>query len=153
VDSLGSIGSDHAAMYITLALNPVYNARPSIKPGSDAYKAFIKDVRHAFLDARLNPFESIEQVNDTFTTLSEKCSSAFNDHSSIPHITSRSRPWWNDECKNALLTFRQTRTHDDRVTFYKCIKRTQRAFFDNIIQNVIDRSLLPSEVTCDLQVT
>ena len=55
-------------------------------------------------------------------------------------ITKHSKQWWNDECGWALDKYRMTRSPENWKIYKKVVKTTKRSFFNNKIQEVVNKS-------------
>jgi len=51
-------------------------------------------------------------------------------------VTTRSKEWWNDECRDALATYRRTGAKEDWHLFCSTTRSTKRSFFDDRIAEI-----------------
>ena len=58
-------------------------------------------------------------------------------------VTSCSKEWWNNKCRTALETYRQTGKWSDWSLFCSTTKQTKRQFFDNRITKIASTNKRP----------
>ena len=61
-------------------------------------------------------------------------------------ITKQSKSWWNEECNNALNTYQSSRSREYWKGFKNKVKATKQSFFDNQIQEIINKRRGPWEL-------
>jgi len=137
--------SDHAPFTITITIKEEYmmNTKLSLSKNSKQEEKFIKEVIYVFksLDTtNLIDRELIEQIVDKLPTSIEQ---AWNSNTRRAKITNHSRIWWNEDCRQFLNTYRESRSLEHWKLFKSIVKTTQRAFFDSKIQEVTNKSHRP----------
>ena len=58
-------------------------------------------------------------------------------------MTSRSKEWWNNECRTALETYRRTGEQSDWSSFRSTTRQAKRQFFDNRIAEIASTNKRP----------
>ena len=58
-------------------------------------------------------------------------------------VTSRSKEWWNNECRTALETYRRTGEQSDWSSFRSTTRQAKRQFFDNRIAEIASTNKQP----------
>ena len=61
-------------------------------------------------------------------------------------ISKPSKQWWSDECKRSLDNYRSSRSLENWKKFKKTIKDVKRFFFNNKIQEIVNKSRGPWEL-------
>jgi len=134
--------SDHTPLTITITIKEehVMNTKLSLSKNSEQEKEFIKEVICVFksLDTtNLIDHESLEQIINKLATSIKQ---AWNSNARRVKITKHSRIWWNEDCKQSLNTYRESRSLEHWKLFKSIVKTTKRAFFDSKIQEVTNKS-------------
>ena len=58
-------------------------------------------------------------------------------------VITRSKEWWNNECRTALETYRRTRERSDWFSFRSATRQVKRCFFDNRIAEIASTNKQP----------
>jgi hypothetical protein len=72
-------------------------------------------------------------------SLFEELERHFAHYAKVPNINQRSKPWWNEECRETLRAFQITRTRIDRKAYFRAIRQAKRTHFDKVIQDTCAR--------------
>ena len=102
-------------------------------------KAFIKDLINNISNINtsiLANFKSLENTVDSFTTAIER---AWEKNSKIVNISKHSKSWWDTNYSRDLEKYRLTRSLVDWKQFKKTVKSTKHLFFDQKIQEILNK--------------
>jgi hypothetical protein len=81
------------------------------------------------LDSVARIEEVLQGISDTFSLAWQKCAKEVT-------IMSRSKPWWNQECANAICQYREDRSPRKWKSFCCTMHKAKRVFFDAHIEEV-----------------
>src|SRR5882762_6358025 len=58
----------------------------------------------------------------------------------------RAKSWWNDECQEALISLRESKSLEDHKAFRAAVKAAKRAFFDALSEDIAVAKKRPWDV-------
>jgi hypothetical protein len=88
------------------------------------------------LDSVARIEEVLEGISDAFSLVWQKCAKEVT-------ITSRSKPWWNQECTEAICQYREDRSPRKWKSFCHTTCKAKRVFFDAHIEEVSETNMHP----------
>ena len=130
--------SDHAPLIVDLpiALENIQVHRKVLKQDSEEEVAFLLSVSEGLSQLDFSALDSVTGLD----MLSEAISGLFADcwatYAKRVTVTSCSKEWWNNECRTALETYRQTGEWSDWSLFCSTTRQAKRQFFDNRIAEI-----------------
>jgi len=71
---------------------------------------------------------------------------AWTKNAKISKISKHSKQWWIEDCSCSLDNYRSSRSLENWKKFKKIVKDTKRSFFDDKIQEVVNKSRSPWEL-------
>ena len=77
------------------------------------------------------------------TAVSRVISNAWEANARNITVTTRSKEWWNDECRDALAAYRHTGAREDWRLFRSTTRSAKRSFFDNRIAEIASTNKRP----------
>ena len=130
--------SDHVPILVSLPLSPDRGpeGRHSIKPDSDAEKAFVGDLAAGISAIDTRNLDSVERIDLEVDALSSVINNAWLQHSKEVRISKHSNPWWNDKCEQFLYQYHVLRTCEDYQAFCTVTKQAKRVFFDKRVGEI-----------------
>ena len=107
--------SDHAPLTITITIKEEYmmNTKLFLLKNSEQEEEFIKEVICVFklLDTiNLIDCELLKQIVDKLATSIKQ---TWNSNTRRVKITNHSKIWWNEDCRQSLNTYRESRSLED----------------------------------------
>ena len=134
--------SDHAPLTITIAIEEEYmmNTKLSLPKKSEQEEKFIKEVIGVFKLLDITNFGNCESLEQTVDSLTTSIKQMWKFNTRRVKIMKHSKIWWNDECRQSLNIYRESRSLEDWKSFKNIVKVTKRAFFDSKIQEVANKS-------------
>src|SRR6201995_2995341 len=121
--------ADHAS--IVLEMNPVQESislKKALPPGSEAYSRFIKDA------AAILTSSNVSDISETCTNIAD----AFNRHSIVIQ-EKKMNGWWTQQCSDAKLAYRISRSEADKSRWYKIMKQARNDFFCRKVKEANDK--------------
>ena len=107
---------------------------------SEQEEKFIKEVIGVFKLLDITNLGNCESLKQTVDSLAASIKQAWKSNTRRVKIMKHSKIWWNDECRQSLNIYRESRSLEDWKSFKNIIKVTKRAFFDSKIQEVANKS-------------
>ncbi|TFY73624.1 hypothetical protein EWM64_g10388, partial [Hericium alpestre] len=137
VDAIGRGASDHAVLTITLPLSPEFAPPPRIKRKSDEEASFLIAACGAFPPADDIVLDDADSVQVLCDTIFNSIKQAFQRYATTPKISTRSKRWWNDECREALRVYRDDRSQENRRAYFRMVRSVQKAHYQSVIDEVV----------------
>jgi len=95
---------------------------------------------HALNFSRL---DSVDDLDSLSIAVSRVISNAWKANARNIIVTTRSKEWWNDECRDALAAYRRTGAREDWHLFCSTTRSAKRSFFDNRIAEITSTNKHP----------
>jgi len=115
--------------------------------GSNEEKEFLADVTASFRVVLREDPNTPEQIEALSQLIANVFSSAWDANAKEATITSRSKPWWDEECAKTLSSYRNTKHISDWKSFRKAVKLAKRKFFDDKIEEIAVTNGRPWDLT------
>ena len=110
--------------------------RKVLKQDSKEEAVFLFSVSEGLSQLDFSALDSVAGLD----SLSEAISGLFADcwatYAKRITVTSHSKEWWNNKCRTALETYRQTGKWSDWSSFRSTTRQAKRQFFDNRIAEI-----------------
>jgi Endonuclease/Exonuclease/phosphatase family./Reverse transcriptase (RNA-dependent DNA polymerase). len=137
--------SDHAPLLVNLPISPenVRLRRMVLKRDSEEESAFLSSVNKGLRSLDFSGLDSTAGLDLLSRAISEVFSTAWASHARNITVTTRSKEWWNDECRLALETYRRTGERSDWRSFRSTTRQAKRCFFDNKITEIASTNKRP----------
>ena len=137
--------SDHAPLLLDLPILPenIHFSRKVLKHDSDKENNFLSSVTmglHALNFFRLNSVDDLDLLS---TTVSRVISNAWEINARNITVTTQSKEWWNDECRDALVAYRRTGAREDWHLFRSTTRSAKQSFFDDRIAEIASTNKRP----------
>ena len=137
--------SDHAPLLVNLPISPenICFSKKVLKRNSDKENNFLSSVT---MELRALNFSRLDSMNDLdllSRAISRVISSAWNANARNITVTTRSKEWWNDKCKDALATYRHTGARENWCLFCSTTRSTKWSFFDDRIAEIVSTNKCP----------
>ena len=142
------LSSDHTPLTVIIPLSKefVQSSKLILAPKSDQESQFIKDIISKFKDldtTSIKDINKLERVIKHFGTIIEQ---AWTKNTKKSKISKHSKQWWTEDCSCSLDNYRSSRSLENWKKFKKIVKDTKRFFFDDKIQEVVNKSRGPWEL-------
>jgi len=136
---------DHAPLTIKIDITEenIDSFKYSIMKNSEEESKFIEEVVHAIKSINTNDLSNSFKLKETTISLASRINHAWKANSKQIRITKQSKSWWNEECNNALNTYRSLRSRKNRKDFKNKVKATKQSFFDNKIKKIVNKKCGP----------
>ena len=137
--------SDYAPLIVDLSIasENIQMYRKVLKQDSKEQAAFLLSVSEGLSQLDFSALDFITGLD----MLSEAISGLFADcwatYAKRITVTSRSKEWWNNECRAALETYRWTGEQSDWFLFCSTTRQAKKQFFDNRIAEIASTNKQP----------
>jgi len=137
--------SDHAPLLVNLPISPknICFSRKVLKCNSDKENNFLSFVTIGLYALNFSKLDSVNDLDLLSKAISRIISNAWDANARNITITAHSKEWWNNECRNALATYKCTRAREDWHMFCFTTRSTKRSFFDNRIAEIVSTNKCP----------
>ena len=107
--------SDHAPLLVDLPISPenIHLRRKALKRDSEEENTFLLAVNMGLRALNFSGLDSTASLDLLAQAISQVFSRAWEANARNITVTSRSKEWWNDECKWALELYRCTRAREN----------------------------------------
>jgi len=107
--------SDHAPLLVDLPISPenICFSRKVLKHNSNEENNFLFSVTLGLRALNFSRLDSMDDLDLLSKAISRIISNAWDANARNITVTTRSKEWWNDECKDALTTYRCTGARED----------------------------------------
>ena len=85
----------------------------------------------------------MDDLNLLSKAISRVISNAWDANARNITVTTQSKEWWNDKCRDALATYRRTGAREDWRLFRSITRFAKRSFFDNRIAEIASTNKCP----------
>ncbi|PPR01421.1 hypothetical protein CVT26_015427 [Gymnopilus dilepis] len=127
---------------VALALIPRTSIISLPDENIEQFLSDIADSIKAINVAMLEP-TTPDQVDALAKAIATAFHGAWEEHTREVFNTNRSKPWWNAECKAAILKYRESGSSSDFNAFRKVCRKTKRIFFDACIHEIASTNKRP----------
>ena len=86
---------------------------------------------------------SVDDLDLLSTAVSRVISNTWDANARSITVTTRSKEWWNDECRDALAAYRRTGAREDWRLFRSTTRSAKRSFFDDRITEIASTNKCP----------
>ena len=95
--------SDHAPLLVDLSISPenIRFSRKVLKRDSDEENDFLSSVTMGLCALNFSRLDSVDDLDLLSTAVSRVISNAWEANARNITVTTRSKEWWNDECRDA----------------------------------------------------
>ena len=87
--------------------------------------------------------DSVDDLDLLSKAISRVISDAWDANAKNTTVTTQSKEWWNDECRDALATYRRTGARADWRLFRSTTRSAKRSFFDDRIAEIASTNKRP----------
>ena len=136
------LSSDYAPLIISIPIaeENVIVSKILIPKNSKQETAFVKEIITNFKNLNTSNLTDKDKLEDTVKLLELLIEQAWTKNVKRMRITKHSKQWWNKECGWTLNNYRITRSLENWKIFKKVVKTTKRLFFDEKIQEIVNKS-------------
>jgi len=142
------LSSDHAPLSIDIPISEevIQTSKLSLAPKSDQETAFIEDIILNFKNMDTSNINDTKKLECTVNQLGTFINQAWTKNAKKSKISKHSKQWWMEECSHSLNNYRASRSLKNWKKFKKVVKDIKRSFFDEKIQEVVNKSRGPWEL-------
>ena len=136
------LSSDHAPLSIDIPIfeEIIQMSKLTLAPKSDHKTAFIKDIILNFKILDMSNIKDISKLEQVVNQLGTIIDQAWMKNAKKSKISKHSKQWWSEECKRSLDNYRSSRSLENWKKFKKTVKDIKRSFFDDKIQEIMNKS-------------
>jgi len=87
--------------------------------------------------------DSVDDLDLLSKAISRVISNAWDANARNITVTTQSKKWWNNECRDVLATYRRTGAREDWHLFHSTTRSAKRSFFDNRIAEIASINKCP----------
>ena len=147
--SKSRLSSDHTPLSINIPIfeEIIQMSKLTLTPKSDHETAFIKDIILNFEILDMSNIKDIGKLKRGVNQLRTIINQAWTKNAKKSKISKHSKQWWLEECKWSLDNYSSSRSLKNWKKFKKTVKDVKRSFFDNKIQEIVNKSQGPWELT------
>jgi len=137
--------SDHAPLLVDLPISPenICFSRKVLKRDSDEENDFLSSVTLGLCALNFSRLDSVDDLDLLSKAISRVISNAWDADARNITVTTRSKKWWNNECRDVLATYRCTGAREDWHMFRSTPRSAKRSFFDNRIAEIASTNKHP----------
>ena len=137
--------SDHASLLVNLSilLENICFSKKVLKHDSDKENNFLFSIFMGLCALNFSRLNFVDDLNLLSKAVSRIISNAWDANARNITATTRSKEWWNNECRNALATYRCTEAREDWHLFCSTTRSTKRSFFDDRIAEIASTNKRP----------
>ena len=136
------LSSDHTPLSIDIPIfeEIIQTLKLTLAPKSDQETDFINDIILNLKTLDTSNIEDIGKLEWVVNQLGTIIDQAWTKNAKKSKISKHSKQWWLDECKRSLNNYRSSRSLENWKKFKKIVKNVKRSFFDNKIQEIVNKS-------------
>jgi hypothetical protein len=129
--------SDHISVSVGLDMGDTPDIiRRSLAKGSEEEVSFLSDIIDGLQTLQWEEPRTPDDVSAMAAEMADIFTKAWERHSKISRLTHQSKPWWTQECSDALQNYREDRSQDNWGEFRRAVKASKRKFFDSRINKI-----------------
>ena len=139
------LSSDHAPLSVDIPITEeiIQTLKLTLVPKSEQETAFIHDIILNFKHLDMSNIVDTEVFEQVVNQLGSIINQAWTKNAKKSRISKYSKQWWLDDCKRSLDNYRSSRSLDNWKKFKNSVKNAKRFFFDDKIQEVVNKSRGP----------
>ena len=140
-----SLISDDPPLLVDLPISPenIRFSRKVLKRDSDEENDFLSSVTMGLRALNFSRLDSVDDLDLLSTAVFRVISNAWDANARSITVTTRSKEWWNDECRGALAAYRHTEAREDWCLFRSTTRSAKRSFFDDRIAEIASTNKRP----------
>jgi len=137
--------SDHAPLLVDLPISPenICFSRKVLKRNSDEENDFLSSVTLGLRALNFSRLDSVDDLDLLSKAIPRVISNAWEANARNITVTTRSKEWWNNECRDALATYRRTEAREDWRLFRSTTRSAKWSFFDDRIAEIASTNKCP----------
>ena len=137
--------SDHAPLLVDLPISPenIRFSRKVLKHDSDEENDFLSSVTLGLRALNFSRLDSVDDLDLLSKAIPRVISNAWEANARNITVTTRSKEWWNNECRDALATYRRTEAREDWRLFRSTTRSAKWSFFDDRIAEIASTNKCP----------
>jgi len=130
--------SDHAPLLVNLPISPenICCSRKILKHDSDEENDFLSSVTLGLHALNFSRLDSVDNLDLLSKAISKVISNAWDANAKNITVTTRSKEWWNNKCRDALATYRCTGAREDWCLFCSTTRSAKRLFLTTGLQRL-----------------
>jgi len=142
------LSSDHAPLLVNIPIfkEIIQSSKFTIPPKSDQEMEFIKDIISNFKSLDMTNIDNSEKLEQLVNQLGLIVEQSWSKNAKKSKISKHSKQWWLESCSRALDIHRSTRSRENWKFFKSTVKNAERSFFDDKIQEIVNKSQGPWEL-------
>ena len=139
------LSSDHAPLSVDIPIveEIIQMLKLTLAPNSDQESNFIKNIISNFKSLDTTNIEDIGQLEQVVNQLGTIINQAWGKNAKKLKISKHFKQWWSNECKWSLNNYRSSRSLENWKKFKKTVKDVKRSFFNDKIQEIVNKSWGP----------
>ena len=136
---------DYVSLTVTIVIEEQLsnNRKHSIVKGSKEEMLFIKDLIKNISSINIFNLSNIKSLENVIDLLAYIVKRAWDKNSKIVNISKHLKSWWDMSCSRDLEKYRSSRSLADWKQFKKTVKNTKHLFFDQKIQEIVNKAREP----------
>ena len=136
---------DYASLTVNIAIIKEYiqTRKCTIVKNSKEKENFIAKLIGAIKRLNTENIPSKEVLKQIVQTFTNNMNRIWFKHSKIVNITKYSKAWWDKNCHRELEKYRTSRWIEDWKSFKITVKRTKYIFFNQKIQEIVNKNCSP----------
>ncbi|KAI0371196.1 hypothetical protein BV20DRAFT_910803, partial [Pilatotrama ljubarskyi] len=139
IDLEGRGYSDHALLSTSLHIGWwEQQLPPTIWRKSDAEKAFLKDLTTSVAKIEVDA-TNVHSIQRTCDAILAAVKAAWDAHAVAPRITSRSKRWWNEQCRSTMAALRVNRTRENRQACKRAQRLARQEYYEERIAEACEK--------------
>ena len=134
--------SNHASLTVSIPIaeENINSSRLSIPKNSEEKTTFFKEITFIIKNLNTSNLLDCNKLEDIVNLLKSKIDQAWVKNAKQIRIMKHSKQWWNEEYSQALDKYRTIRSLENWKVFKKLVKITKRSFFNDKIQEIVNKS-------------
>jgi len=137
--------SDHAPLLVDLpiSLENIHFSRKVLKHDSDEENNFLSSVTMGLHALNFFRLDSVDDLDLLSKAISRVISNAWEANARNITVTTQSKEWWNNECRDALAAYQHTGAREDWHLFCSTTRFAKQSFFDDRIAEIASTNKRP----------
>jgi len=132
---------DHAPLSIEIPIieEVIQSSKIMIHPKNNQETAFVEEVISSFKSLDTSVIDDSDKLESIVNQLEMIIDQAWKKNTKKSRISKHSKQWWMDKYSQSLNNYRASRSLENWKNFKKVVKNVKRSFFDEKIQEVINK--------------